>query len=139
MNDNNSQQSIPETPIIKRGPGRPRGSKNRVAITPNTTTKSASADVGDSAVVVMAKRAYRTLPPMKLSEAEFVEEFRKTFKNTSIRPSEEQTGRLIYLDAVCHIPKAEAVKACLDMHLKGFYLETMANLHRLDAHDRGVS
>ena len=137
MNDNTSQQSSTETPVVKRGPGRPRGSKNRKINTFDLNADPSHMRIKNDGLIARATKTYRALPPMKMSEAEFVVEFVKTVKNISIRPTDEQAGRLIYLDMVCHIPKAEAVKVCVDERLKEFYLEAMANLHRLDAHDRG--
>lgn len=58
-----------------------------------------------------------SLPPTGLSLEELAEQVRKTDKNVSIRPTEEQTRLLIYLDLVLHFPKAEAVKLCLQKAL----------------------
>jgi hypothetical protein len=136
MNDNTSRQSPNETPSPKRGPGRPRGSKNRADGIPSADANSVIEKAENLGNITAAQKAYRALPSMKITEAEFVEDFRKTVKNISIRPTEEQAPILIYLDKICHIPKAETIKACIDKHLREFYLETTANLLRLDAHAR---
>jgi hypothetical protein len=113
MNDATSQQSSTATPIVKRRPGRPRGSKNRPVKTTNTISEPATVEVGIDTVTAMAKKAYRTLPDIKMPEGEFAEEFRKTYKNISIRPIEEHTKWLIYFEHKCGFAKADLIKECM--------------------------
>ena len=80
-----------------------------------------------------AEAEMKTLPPMRMSQAEFAEELRKTIKNVSARPTLEQAKLLIYLESECSIPKATAVKACLDMSLGEVCRRIQGRLAELDA------
>jgi hypothetical protein len=57
----------------------------------------------------------KNLPKMPgITPQKFEEEMRKTLKNITIRPDPEMAARLVYLDLCVGMPKATAVKRCLD-------------------------
>ena len=81
---------------------------------------------------INVKQELASMPSIGMSEAEFSEELRKTLKNISIRPTLEQSKILIFLDRRLHVPKAEAVKLCLDKALLMVFEDARKGLQEWD-------
>jgi hypothetical protein len=67
----------------------------------------------------------KTLPKMPgVTPEKFEDEMRKTLKNITIRPEAEMAAKLVYLDLCVGMPKATAVKRCLDKAFDDLWRQT---------------
>lgn len=66
-----------------------------------------------------------SLPKMPgVSDEQFKEEMRKTLKNVTLRLTPEMAAKFVYLDLCVGIPKATAIKRCLDEALPDLWRRT---------------
>jgi hypothetical protein len=140
MNDNTSQQSITESPIIKRGPGRPRGSKNRTVNSqsdvPNPLTKMGGKRRKQS---VDMDANFAELPPLEMSAEERQEVLRVVNKNTSVRlalsdPEEARVAALlIWLCAENGQKKATLLKEIVKRHLPEYFKKQRERMQKAGA------
>jgi hypothetical protein len=65
------------------------------------------------------------LPKMpRVTDEQFEEEMRKTLKNITLRVAPEMAAKLVYLDLCVGMPKATAVKRCLDASFDDLWRQT---------------
>ena len=120
MNANDDSQQPTETPFVKRGRGRPRGS----------TSKRLWIGEKSKGTPIDMRQFRATLPPMPgLSDEEFIEDLRKITKNMSFRLNPKNVKELgmakwlIYFDRQVGIPRAAMVKECLLKYMNLIFAE----------------
>jgi hypothetical protein len=126
MNANDNPQQSSETPIVKRGRGRPRKVHPPITV-PRTGSDPIPYDASSGAVNLDA--LFGELSPLEMSAADREEELRVVSKNTSVRLSLRDIKEarmavlIIWLSRKRHIKKAEILKECLKRGLPLYFKE----------------